>query len=109
MNKAVLSEFVQVFANGADVKVIEVLGTFMNKFLQDDRFQRFMESVLKVPLDNTKVKLPKDLREDHVEGPTGPEEEDVDDIMDPTVFEEPKFGTDVEGPMAVEEDDIDKI
>ena len=68
-----------------------------------------MESVRKVPLDNIKVKLPKDLREDHVEGPTGPEEEDVDDIMDPTVFEEPKFGTDVEGPMAVEEDDIDKI
>ena len=109
MNKAMLSEFVQVFANVADVKVVEVLGTFLNplqqgteasNFLQDDRFQMFMESVLKVPLDNTKVQLPKDLREDHFQEPTGHEEEDVDDIRDPTVFEE--FGTEVEGPMAVE-------
>ena len=67
-------------------------GAESSKFLQDDWFQKFMESVRKVPLDNIKVKLPKDLREDHVEGPTGPEEEDVDDIKDPTVFEEPKFG-----------------
>ena len=84
-------------------------GAESSKFLQDDWFQKFMESVRKVPLDNIKVKLPKDLREDHVEGPTGPEEEDVDDIKDPTVFEEPKFGTDVAGPMVLEEDDIDNI